>query len=97
MLVWKVYRSWKFLGGHVSEMCIRNSNGNIRRSVESKSQLGLKLKAREIKLRITGDTDLLQSYGAGLNQLVRRYKKEQDPQLQNLRLSDIEVLERIRS
>lgn len=52
-------RSWKFCLGHVNEMHIRNSSGNIKRSIGSKSQFGVKLKAREIKLRITENMDIL--------------------------------------
>ena len=52
-------RSWKFCLGHVNEMHTRNSSGNIKRSIGSKSQFGVKFKARETKLRITGNMDIL--------------------------------------
>lgn len=48
-----------FVWGYVNEMHIRSSSGNIKRPIGSKSQSGSKFKARKIKLRITGNIDIL--------------------------------------
>lgn len=39
--------------------CIRRSSRNIKKPIGSKCQFGAKLKARKIKLRITGNMDIL--------------------------------------